>query len=513
MMNKKYNELYEILIFLFSALGILLTFHLHFTQLDPICLIGKEDDCTDLIGGFKLLGISNIYWGMLYYFLLTITSIIAIFLPIKLLIQVRNYSIIFGILYSIFLVSYQFAVNKFCFLCLISALFCLILFVLLISSKFYKNHVLPSYKSLNSKIIILLIVIGLIILDSRISRILADQSEPPSPCELNKDTLGWLDGNIGYNFSKDITKLSFKINHSDILDIEIHDTQKDNLNLKIEPGDNNQYSIKMIRDTLFQGCGKLLNINLKSDSYNPPNISDLQIHGIVSDTLIIDTCKNSNFVDKKSCEGAGYIWEQKIETKESTKELKDFKYYTGHHNIEIGNSIILGNPEAPITIIKWMDFQCPFCAKKVNLIDEILEKYPNDVKVVIKNFPMFMVAGHENAIRAAQYSLAANKQGKYKEMYHYLMENQDKLAENRDIALEYAKEIGLNIEQLIIDADSPEIEQQIQIEFDQLGKSNISKKGVPKFLINGRELWTFKAGRNIEDFSRVIDELKKLNDN
>ena len=119
-----------------------------------------------------------------------------------------------------------------------------------------------------------------------------------------------------------------------------------------------------------------------------------------------------------------------------------------------------------------------------------------------------MVAGHENAIRAAQYSLAANKQGKYKEMYHYLMENQDKLAENRDIALEYAKEIGLNIEQLIIDADSPEIEQQIQIEFDQLGKSNISKKGVPKFLINGRELWTFKAGRNINDFSRVIDELK-----
>ena len=49
------------------------------------------------------------------------------------------------------------------------------------------------------------------------------------------------------------------------------------------------------------------------------------------------------------------------------------------------------------------------------MIDEVLAKYPNDVKVVIKNFPL---GSHKQARKAAQYALAADKQGKFKEMYH-----------------------------------------------------------------------------------------------
>ena len=52
------------------------------------------------------------------------------------------------------------------------------------------------------------------------------------------------------------------------------------------------------------------------------------------------------------------------------------------------------------------------------MIDEVLAKYPNDVKVVIKNFPL---GSHKQARKAAKYALAADRQGKYKEMYHMIM--------------------------------------------------------------------------------------------
>ena len=58
------------------------------------------------------------------------------------------------------------------------------------------------------------------------------------------------------------------------------------------------------------------------------------------------------------------------------------------YDIAIGDSYVWGNKNAPITIIEWTDFQWPHCARAVSLIDDIVKKYPNDVQVVIKNFPL-----------------------------------------------------------------------------------------------------------------------------
>tara|TARA_Y100000996_G_scaffold412886_1_gene399963 strand:+ start:799 stop:1242 length:444 start_codon:yes stop_codon:yes gene_type:complete len=143
----------------------------------------------------------------------------------------------------------------------------------------------------------------------------------------------------------------------------------------------------------------------------------------------------------------------------------------------------------------------------VSLIDDILEKYPNDIKVVIKNCPLKI---HKDAMLLAQYSLAANKQGKYIEMYKYLMGNQTLIASDLGLVFNYAKEIGLDIEKLKKDATSEIIFNQIIHESQQLIESNIRSKGVPKFLIQGKELFVFNAGKNIEDFSKIIEnELKK----
>ena len=134
-----------------------------------------------------------------------------------------------------------------------------------------------------------------------------------------------------------------------------------------------------------------------------------------------------------------------------------------------------------------------------------LEKYPNDVKVVIKNFPLSF---HKQARLTAQYCLAAREQGKYKELYNKIFENFRGLKTNPDLPLELAAEMGLDVEKLKADANSVAITSLIDEEINQMKNSGIPRMSVPKFLINGKE----PQGRSLEAWSAMIDdELKKIN--
>ena len=138
------------------------------------------------------------------------------------------------------------------------------------------------------------------------------------------------------------------------------------------------------------------------------------------------------------------------------------------------------------------------------MIDEILEKYPNDVKVVIKNFPLSF---HKQAYKAAQYALAAHEQGKYKEMMRAIFADYKKLKSNEDLPLEIAQSLGLDMNKFIQDFSSDKIKKQIDLEIKQFKNSGIPRLAVPKFLIQGKE----PQGRDINAFSAIIDaELAKL---
>ena len=205
-----------------------------------------------------------------------------------------------------------------------------------------------------------------------------------------------------------------------------------------------------------------------------------------------------------------------VKTKEKSKVKNKRKTPDPNfiHNIEIGNSVVLGNPKAPITLTKFTDFQWPFCARSVSLIDEVLEKYPNDVKVVIKNFPL---GSHKQARKAAQYALAAHKQGKYKDMYRKIFDNYKQLKSNEDLPLTYAAELGLDIRKLNKDMADKSISDLIDWEYNQLVELRNAypeteqyaagvRLAVPKFFINGRE----PLSRSIDGFSIIIEEeLKK----
>jgi len=137
------------------------------------------------------------------------------------------------------------------------------------------------------------------------------------------------------------------------------------------------------------------------------------------------------------------------------------------------------------------------------LIDDILKKYPNDVKVVIKQFPLSF---HKQARKASLYALAAERQGKYHEMSNKIFENYRGLKSNEDLPLQYAQELGLDMVKFEQDMQDPALGARIDREVKQMRESGIPRLSVPKFLINGKE----PSGRSIEAWSSMIDaELKK----
>ena len=128
------------------------------------------------------------------------------------------------------------------------------------------------------------------------------------------------------------------------------------------------------------------------------------------------------------------------------------------------------------------------------MIDDLVKKYPNDLQVVIKNFPLSF---HKQAKKAAIYALAAERQGKYKDMYRKIMENYRSLKTNEDLPHQYAEELGLDMAKFDQDMKDPALEARIDKEMNQMKQAGIPRMSVPKFLINGKEP---QGGRSFEAF-------------
>ena len=138
------------------------------------------------------------------------------------------------------------------------------------------------------------------------------------------------------------------------------------------------------------------------------------------------------------------------------------------------------------------------------MIEELVDKYPNDLRIVIKHFPL---GNHKQAKKAALYSLAAERQGKFLEMEHKIFDNYKQLRSNEDLPRQYAQELGLDMEKFDKDMQDPALEARINKEVNQLRQSGIQRLSVPKFLINGKEP---QGKRNLASWSAIIDaELKK----
>ncbi len=138
-----------------------------------------------------------------------------------------------------------------------------------------------------------------------------------------------------------------------------------------------------------------------------------------------------------------------------------------------------GSDKASVTIAVFDDYQCPYCAKLEPQLKQLLERYPQDVKLVIKQFPL---RSHPQAMRAAKAALAAHRQGKFWEMHEKLFQKQNELNEAK--INEIAQSIGLDMSRFEKDMTDKDIERMIQQ--DLQNGFQIRVQGTPTVFVNGK---------------------------
>lgn len=139
---------------------------------------------------------------------------------------------------------------------------------------------------------------------------------------------------------------------------------------------------------------------------------------------------------------------------------------------------IQGNPEAPLTLVEYGDYECPYCGMAYPIVKRLQKHFGDRLRFVFRNFPL--IDNHPHAGIAAMSAEFAATKGKFWEMHDILYENQTSL-ELSDI-MNYAKSLNLPINELKNSIESEIFAQKIQNDFMGGVKSGVN--GTPTFFIN-----------------------------
>jgi len=163
-----------------------------------------------------------------------------------------------------------------------------------------------------------------------------------------------------------------------------------------------------------------------------------------------------------------------------------------------GDDPVKGPANAPITIVEFSDFQCPYCSRAIATLKQVEEKYGDKLRIVFRDFPLVQI--HQNAAKAAEAGACANEQGKFWELHDKLFADQSKLAVEglKQTATEVA---GLDAAAFNKCLDSGKYATEWQKDVDDGTSYGVT--GTPAFFINGRLL---SGAQPVDAFSTLIDE-------
>lgn len=155
-----------------------------------------------------------------------------------------------------------------------------------------------------------------------------------------------------------------------------------------------------------------------------------------------------------------------------------------------------GNPQAPVTIVEFSSYQCPFCSRVRPTLAQIATEFGDDVRLIFKQHPLPMQAQSRPAARAA---LAAHAQGKFWEFNDKVFDNQRDISEAN--LVKWAEEIGLDMAKFNEDRNAAWTNEQVDKDLAAAQKFNI--RGTPNFLINGRNV---AGAQPFDNFANAIRE-------
>lgn len=186
-------------------------------------------------------------------------------------------------------------------------------------------------------------------------------------------------------------------------------------------------------------------------------------------------------------------------------QLPDTQTQEPSVDVSIDDDAVKGDPNAPVTIIEFSDYECPFCGRHFrDTLPQIISEYVDTgkVKIVFRDFPLGF---HDDAQKASEAAECAGEQGdeNYWKMHDKLFENQQTLDE--DSLKQYAKDIGLDTVQFDSCLDSDAMEDEVKADMEDGKIYGVS--GTPAFFINGKFI---SGAQPFSVFKDIIDaELAK----
>jgi protein-disulfide isomerase len=149
-------------------------------------------------------------------------------------------------------------------------------------------------------------------------------------------------------------------------------------------------------------------------------------------------------------------------------------------SIELGDSPKKGAEKPVVTLVEWADFECPFCGVAAPILKGVVEKYPDQVQLVFKHYPL---SAHQHAENAARAAVAAQRQGKFWPIQQALFENQ-KVGLDEPSILELARGAGLDMKGFESDIASEATADSVAR--DRKQADELGLEGTPMIYINGR---------------------------
>lgn len=163
------------------------------------------------------------------------------------------------------------------------------------------------------------------------------------------------------------------------------------------------------------------------------------------------------------------------------------------------SDFLKGGKDAKVTIVEYSDFECPFCGRAFPTVEQVMETYGDDVRLVYRHFPLNSI--HPQAQKAAEASECAADQGKFWDYHDKLFANQDGVSAGVTQFKKWAVELGLNAAKFNSCLDSGDKAAAVQEDADSGSAAGVT--GTPAFFINGVSV---VGAQPFSTFKQVIDE-------
>jgi protein-disulfide isomerase len=190
---------------------------------------------------------------------------------------------------------------------------------------------------------------------------------------------------------------------------------------------------------------------------------------------------------------------KKLEEEERQRLAKEAADEKVVHKIPVGKAPSRGNPNAPVTIIEFADFQCPYCKKSEQALEQVKDAYGDKVRFVWRDFPLTFHPRAEPAAELARFALATKGEAGFWAIHDALYKTAPALEDSDLEAVATANKLDVQKAMAAVKAKT----YASQIEADEILAEDFEVAGTPHFFINGRHL---KGAKSFGSLKAVIDE-------